>query len=83
MKINGKEIDTKTMEHAEAIGWTLSDAILKLDNWSPTTCELGDLAEHITGIEMIESIMTEISNRAIYLRGVMAGRIIHECSRDD
>lgn len=77
------KIDTKAMEHAEVIGWTLSDAILKLDNWSPTTCELEELAEHIAGIETIESIMYEISNRAIYLRGVMAGRIIHECSRDD
>ena len=83
MMIDGKEIDTNAAEHAEVIGWTLADAILKLDNWSPTTCELEELAEHIAGIEMIESIMIEISNRAIYLRGVMAGRIIHECSRDD
>lgn len=83
MKIDDKEIDTKAMEHAEVIGWTLTDAILKLDNWSPTTCALEDLMEHISGIETIESIMYEISNRAIYLRGVMAGRIIHECSKND
>ena len=83
MMIDGKEINQKTMEHAEVIGWTLSDAILKLDNWSPTTCDLEELAEHIAGIETIESIMEEISNRAIYLRGVMAGRIIHECSKND
>ena len=83
MKIDGKEIDEKLITHAEVIGWTLTDAILKLDNWSPTTCALEDLVEHISGIETIESIMCKISRRADYLRGVMAGRIIHECSKND
>ena len=41
------------------------------------------LLEHAAGIEMIEPIVTEIADRAIYLRGVLAGRIIHECSKND
>lgn len=65
---------------SEKVGEIILDAIRKIDNWSPTTCPLDELQYHLSCVEYIETIASEIANRAIYLRGVMAGRIIHEVS---
>ena len=65
---------------SEKVGEIILDAIRKIDNWSPTTCPLDELKYHLSCVEYIETIASEIANRAIYLRGVMAGRVIHEVS---
>ena len=54
----------------------ISAALAMTDNWSPTTCPLEELAEHVGDLEQIEELIARLAGRAIYLRGVMDARIL-------
>ena len=58
------------------IGEVICDAAAKMDNWSPTTCAMSELQEHIDALEEIEELIVALGNRAVYLRGVMAARTV-------
>lgn len=64
---------------AETIGMSIIVVMNHIDNWNPATCRIEELILEISEIEALEKIGASITSRADYLRGVMAGRIIHEC----
>ena len=63
------------------VGEVFLDAVKKVDNWSPTTCAMSELQQHIEALEEIEELIVALGNRVVYLRGVMAARTIHEIQR--
>ena len=56
----------------------ISAAISKVDNWSPTTCPMTELRSHVEDLEQIEALLVTLTNRAAYLRGVLAARTVSE-----
>ena len=68
---------------AEKLGMSIIEVMENIDSWNPAACRIEELIFEISEIEAIEAIGASITSRADYLRGVMAGRIIHECSKND
>ena len=62
------------------IGKAIVATASKIDNWSPTTCPLGELQSQLADLEQIEDLVVALSNRATYLRGVLAARMVSELS---
>jgi hypothetical protein len=60
------------------VGEVFLDAVKRVDNWSPTTCDMKELQAHIDELEEIEDLIVALGNRVVYLRGVMAARTISE-----
>ena len=54
----------------------ISDTLAGIDNWSPTTCPMPELTEHVGDLEQIEGLLVQLANRASYLRGVIAARAL-------
>ena len=68
---------------AERLGMKIISVMNEIDTWNPATCVLDELHLTILEVEALEKIGAAITRRADYLRGVMAGRVIHECSKND
>jgi hypothetical protein len=63
---------------ATNISQILAKAAGRVDNWSPTTCDMKELQAHIDELEEIEDLIVALGNRVVYLRGVMAARTVSE-----
>ena len=72
-------IEMNERQAAERLGMSIIGVMENIDNWNPATCVLDELRLTILEVEALEKIGASITSRADYLRGVMAGRIIHEC----
>ncbi len=72
-------IEMNERQAAERLGMSIIGVMENIDNWNPATCVLDELHLTILEVEALEKIGAAITRRADYLRGVMAGRIIHEC----
>ena len=77
------EIAERQRQAAEKLGMNIINVMNEIDTWNPTTCVLDELHLTILEVEALEKIGAAITRRADYLRGVMAGRVIHECSKTD
>lgn len=63
---------------ANEAGNILFDAVRKIDNWDPCTCQIDALLDHLADVERIEGFVSIISDRANFLRGVLSARTLHE-----
>ena len=60
------------------IGEIFIEAVRRTDNWSPITCQLEELEQHLNDLSEIEVFLVELAGRAPYLRGILAARTVNE-----
>ncbi len=68
------------MSNTQKIGEIILRTVHSIDNFSPTTCQMSELQEHISALEEIEDLIVALGNRVVYLRGVMAARTVGSVS---
>lgn len=66
----------------KTVGRIFLNTVRKADNWSPTTCPIDELRQHLADLESIEDMLELLANRAVYLRGVLAARTVSAMMTD-
>ena len=67
----------------EQVGRILFEALRRMDNWDPVTCPLDELRDNIEMLEFIEELVTTVSLRPSFLRGVLFARVTREAATFD